>query len=44
MFGSYVNLRYHMMSDGYCEVTEKIEAVKFPSITSLFSLHNFISQ
>lgn len=46
MFGSYVDLRFHM-SDTYCEVTEKIESMKFPSLLHyshciILFLNNFI--
>lgn len=42
--GSYVNLKQHVMSDGYCEAMKKTKSVKLPYITLLLSLHNFISQ
>lgn len=36
MFGSDVNLRYHMMSDTYCKVTEKTQSMKFPLLLHYF--------
>ena len=46
MFGSYVNLRYHMMSDSYCcEVTGKSGPVQLPYIiTPSLPVHNSVSQ